>query len=355
MPGDSSFDLLWTELLLRKGCAVSVVPVLVNELANSELLELARGQYLEAYATAFAAIHAAWRLDTKPQLKQIWAPLTPAMAPVATAFGTAVAQWLDDGGAEHFAQIPTVADLLIDKRRNGVIRSVEKGLLFAVDDDVGWAGQKRRGVEQSAARAFTPMRPMSSIAASVRKARTTRASIGLSRAVIAREGHGLSQQRVRRTMLFGVLRPLHPPAVGEARKMLRWAAVAAAPSKKAPRKILKEGGLAASQSELEALMPAQLAAVVSSIVPKPRGRAAPTREILLGLCLALHLDTAWDSSRFRELGRVSGKTVLERVRSWQAAGVWDAVLAAFAAAGVALNDERVQAKRLRRPRRRVNR
>ena len=348
LPGQDHFDLLWTELFSRQGAFPDVVVKLRSELNDPAVLELARAKYLEAYAAGLVATRASWELQREPRPTQVWPACSPKVQHVVQNFTRSLIRWLEEGGEARLANVPT-PKWLLGKNASKLVGTLKKGLLSIVDDDVGWAGKDRTTVERTAASALR--RKAKSVSVSVRTHRAGRAASGLPQAVVHRGRHGLSQKKLRRTILFAALRALHPPAVDDAARV--FAGVKRAALLKIPT--LKQRTKNVSRQDLDALVPATLEQAVAAIVPTPHRRAASTREVLVGICLALHLDTPWDSTQFTALGLPSGKTVLETVRRWQETGVWTGVSRAFEASGLRLNQARIAQRRPKRTRARRNR
>lgn len=349
LPGLFLWELLWSELLTREG--PQAIRQLAKELRSPTLQRWARTNYLESYAAAFAAVYACWQLQQKePRTVQVWVASTPQTELIVEAFARALRRWLDGGGAQYFTDVPSPADLMDATKTKAFVKSLEKSVLLAVDDDVGWTRADRTAIQSEAAGAFTPRRKTASIAASVRKVRKERATLGLPQAIIVRSQQNLVSKHVRKTAWFNALKSLHPPLVSPARAVLETAT--AANAKPDPAPTLKELARTVTKPDLDALVPQEVHNVIAGLVPPPGAKAAKTRSVVLGVCLGLHFYTPWDSSEFAKLGLPTGKTVLETIRRWQDAGVWEAVTTTLVSAGIRLDLERIEVRAVKRRRHR---
>jgi hypothetical protein len=334
--GHEFLDELFAELLVRGSRDIVVdIARLNGELAGDPILATAlRDEYIAAYAAAVATV----RQSVRPHAPvAVWAAATSLNSSTvaklaktlqaydagrAALIKAAQAMGLQPVGTRPLPPLHAVATKS-ELREQGI----NTGLLLAVDHDVVWANVDRRDAELMISRKLSPKGE--SVASLVRRHRSREPSLGIQTAA-SRNGRKWLK-RVRGTVWFERLRPLHPPMLTErninkikailvcARALLAVPKATGASrsprnSRPCPRKRVLVDGLLSDD----------MWALVESAMPQGGPRSKPARDVLLAALIVLHYGIGWTQLP-STLGFGSGQRVLERVRRWRETGAWSRV------------------------------
>lgn len=319
LPGHAFLDSLFCELLARGSTnAAADAQRLMAELNADAILEAAvTDEYLTAYAAALAYVHQTGKVDAPAA--RIWAAALPFQASEVRAFA-----WCLSLNAAN-PRPPTFQGRPKPSRALTLARAISVGILLNIDHDVTWGHVKEVDIVQRVS--CVTGRSRSSVRALVRR---HRGATGLGvQTHAARRGGRTWMTRIRRTLWFQRLKPLHPrivttqtlalPAVVE---NLREA-LASVASKERDARVPRKSLAVPSRAELEASIPDSDWSEFSRTVTGRTSRAGSAREAFLVILAVAKSNCTWDGAR--SLGLMTGQAALRRLRRWQSAGAGPAV------------------------------